>query len=224
MVRAILEGRKTQTRRVVKPQPVGKQRVVEGLAHVTRGMNPADDGSVWYVGDCADPGTEIRCPFGVPGDGLWVREAHITGWPCELGELQQFDEDGNELPKHCWYKATPDTDGGYISNLGERICVWHDENETQLDRIPWGSPLYMPRKHSRITLEVTGVRVERLNAISEEDARAEGCGILLNDDLDKSVGARAQDQFSRLWNSIHGEGSWAANPWVWVVEFRKVEA
>ena len=80
MVRAILEGRKTQTRRVVKPQPVGNQRIVEGAAHLTVGMNPADDGGVWYATDCVNPGTEIRCPYGVPGDRLWVRETFGYEW------------------------------------------------------------------------------------------------------------------------------------------------
>ena len=177
MVRAILDGRKTQTRRVVKPQPVGRQRVIEGLAHVTRGMNPADDGAVWYVGDCISSGVEIRCPFGSPGDRLWVKETWCRG--------RAF----------VFYRA--DCGGDPPSEYTD------DWNAPLVDR--WRPSIHMPRSASRLTLEVVSVRVERLADISEADAKAEGY-------------ASASEFLGAPWACSVGP-----NPWVWVVEFKRVE-
>lgn len=153
MVRAILDGRKTQTRRVVKPQPVGRQRVIEGLAHVTHGMNPADDGAVWYVGDCISAGVEIRCPFGSPGDRLWVRET----W--QVFEHEDLSVDALTL-RHV------------EGQLAGDVVFYADDPDEAVDR--WRPSIHMPRWASRITLEVVSVRVERLADISESDAKAEG--------------------------------------------------
>lgn len=168
MVRAILDGRKTQTRRVMKPQPDE-----DGLAKVINGP--------WV-----DTSERIyRCPFGVPGDRIWVRE---TFSPVP----------DHEEPAGCsaiLYAA--DGNGPYGK---------------------WVPSIHMPRWASRITLEITGVRVERLNDISECDAKAEGapteCCV---------IGDKHFLGFRSLWKSIYGDESWRSNPWVWVIEFKRIE-
>ena len=136
MIRAILEGRKTQTRRIVKPNCLSK-----------------------------------LSPYGRTGDRLWVRET---------------------------WGHNPEGPGYVYRSDGDFDMKFHGDR--------WRPSIHMPRWASRITLEVTGVRVERLQDINEEDALAEG----------------VEHAFRSLWESINGPGSWDANPWVWVVEFRRV--
>lgn len=195
MVRAILAGTKTQTRRIYKMRK-----------HPDCG--------------CEMAGTELRgerpdvihrmCPYGLPGDRLWVRE---TWQGPLLGEDQQdeFLRDGPErfqAPEFCVYRATDKLD-----------AVDMDGNE-----LGWRPSIHMPRWSSRITLEVTGVRVERLQEISEEDAKAEGAPFELGELERLILGAKAKYRsgFVRLWESINGPGSWEINPWVWVVEFQRL--
>ncbi len=133
----------------------------------------------------------VQCPFGTVGDRLWVREAwQAVDADCRVvsGRLEQ-----NQYP-NAFYKAD-----------GPNPCKWRPS-------------IHMPRWASRITLEITGVRVERLNDISEADAIAEGCQCA---GFPASLTNRGA--FAKLWQSINGDDSWAANPWVWVVEFRRVE-
>jgi hypothetical protein len=157
MVRAILEGRKTQTRRIVKPEHVAAYH---------------DDVPILFK----------RFPYGKPGDRLWVRET----WGM-------FEETHKCIPH---YRATHAT-----------------------DVVPrWRPSIHMPRWASRITLEVESVRVERLKECSDADALAEGCS-----SADMQSGDRLQDVYRRLWESINGPGSWEANPWVWVVEFKRIQ-
>jgi len=164
MVRAILEGRKTQTRRVVKPQP----------AHIP-GI-----GTVLNI----DTITGRACPYGNPGDRLWVREA----WAHRRWML------GDASPN-------PTT-------------VYRADGEDLKGCARWRPSIHMPRWASRIALEVVSVRVERLQDISEEDAKAEG--------IDWVIGYRSRiPLFSALWERINGLGSWNANHWVWVVEFKR---
>ena len=164
MVRATLDGRKTQTRRAIKPQP-GFQ-----------GNTPIE---------C------IHCPYGDPGDRLWVRETWAKG-----------------PQNHGWgeviYKAT-------FGAMMKPVC----EGFTK-----WKSPRFMPRKYSRITLEVTGVRVERLQDITHRDALAEGVSY----DVSKSDGAPLK-RFQVLWDSNNAKGGfgWDDNPWVWVIEFKAIQ-
>ena len=177
MVRAILDGSKTQTRRVWK-MPRGCMWY-EAMGGEREGWF-IDPGQPWWphVGEC-------RCPYGVPGDRLWVREA----WRRDI-----FDHE------KTLYRATH----------GDR---------TVFDK--WKPSIHMPRVRSRITLEVTGVRVERLQDISKADARAEG--VRSNADTLAETGyADARFAYRSLWETINGAGSWDANPWVWVVEFRKL--
>lgn len=174
MVRAILDGRKTQTRRIAK---LSHERSMKNP--VVRGKN----GEASYVG-CRL--AAMLCPFGQPGDRIWVREA----WTHESIDA----ENGSYSPD---YRATA--------------------NGQPLDG-RWRPSIHMPRWASRITLEITDVRVERLNSISEEDAKAEGapteCCV---------IGDKHFLGFRSLWKSIYGDDSWQANPWVWVIEFRRVD-
>lgn len=184
MVRAILGGTKTQTRRVVK-----------GAA--LEWLEP------WmFAPEFVAASENAMCPFGHSGDRLWVRET----WAC----LDSHTRPGSRLA----YRAnTPD---------GERVRV----------DAPWRPSIYMPRWASRITLEITGVRVERLQAISEADAQAEGCTQNHNGyfwggphaEYGRKQMPTAKAAFADLWDSINGPGSWDANPWVWCVEFRRLEA
>lgn len=176
MVRAILAGRKTQTRRICKPQP-------SASAHTT-----AADGTpmrAWW-----ETGKEINdCPYGFAGDRLWVRET----W-ANIGE-----------PKAPIYAYRADTEDG------ERVRV----------DAPWKPSIHMPRAACRLVLKVTDVRVERLQSISEADAMAEGTQ---EPSLLPITGARLTERsvFAALWESINGADSWAANPWVWAITFKRV--
>lgn len=164
MVKAILDGRKNQTRRVVKPQP--------------RAPKATYDAGIWS--DTNDPVTRyFGCPHGVPGDILWIREAFTT-LDCHHGQIA--------------YRAT---------------------DEAKITDAKWKPSIHMPRSASRITLEITGVRVERLREISMADVIAEGL-CLSTDKTDLS-------DFQNLWESINGPGSWALNPWVWCLTFQRIK-
>lgn len=181
MVRALLAGTKTQTRRVVKPLPITLNRDTNSLE--------VDDENI-ANGRFAK---QVPCPYGQPGDRLWVREAH---W---------------------WFKDEPDHETGYYP---PKLTVEDVEYRADGDdvRKVWRPSIFMPRWASRITLEVTSVRVERLQDISRGDAMAEGCPF-----PNLAQGDDPRRWYAHLWDEIHGEGSVEANPWVWVVEFRSVE-
>ncbi|MGQ3018758.1 hypothetical protein [Phenylobacterium sp.] len=191
MVRALLSGAKTQTRRIVK---------FDGLLDFEQGAD-----GVWQF-RTAGGVTAVRCPYGVPGDRLWVKE---TWRPFEA--FQPWDLD---IRYHADGELRTIKDGEF----GEGD--WTMPKHAARGNV---SPLFMPRFASRITLEITGVRVERLAAISEADAEAEG---VQEPTLVPSLGAfwSSRDGFARLWNHINGPSAWAANPWVWVVEFKRIEA
>jgi hypothetical protein len=209
MVRAILEGRKTQTRRAIK-SPSVKHPCFSLLSH-------DDVNDVWwpYYSDdgessVTDYGLEqpIECPHGQPGDRLWVREAFMY-----------------EPADYCWEASVS------IPCRPEVTTYRADADPNgEAKGVGWKPSIHMPRNLSRIDLEIVGVRVERLNDISEADAKAEG--VELADgfrDLWKGYAKghhdimhTAADSFASLWCSINGEGSWDANPWVWVVEFKRV--
>lgn len=196
MVRVILEGRKTQTRRVVKQQPVGGTTLVEW--NTTEKMFVPWN---WHTGGYPSggyrTGKPFACKYGVPGDRLWVRETY-----------RQFYTDG------AIYLADAGTHRLNASSEAEAKRMWPG----------WKPSIHMPRKYSRIDLEVTGVRVERLQVISEADAKAEG--VIRNewswDDGESPTTDR--DGFECVWVAINGRDSWDANPWVWVVEFKRSTA
>lgn len=204
MVRAILEGHKTVTRRPVKVQPRDRADI---------GSYGAGQPFIRHP----DPTKRNQaCPYGQPGDRLWVREtwqgplisdeeqaAHQSWWK----DLKKFQD-----PAHCAYRASGD-DNEYVDPDGDFHCKWKPS-------------IHMPRWASRILLEITGVRIERLQDISEEQAVAEGVHFDKRRWFTTDEGGPAfiwpQHAFEHLWRSINGADSWAANPWVWVVEFKRV--
>lgn len=205
MVRAISAGMKTQTRRLLEPRGLG----FIGCCCGGSAARWVAEGDRWHCGTCgggarltAKDVEYLRCPYGQPGDRLWVREA----WKAH----STFDHlPPRDLPQsHIWYLA----DSGYKAESRTRASM------------------HMPRWASRITLEITGVRVERLQEISETDAIAEGIektahglwSLYGQADVDGTYSPRAS--FRALWQSINGPESWEANPWLWVVEFKRLEA
>ena len=202
MVRAILDGRKTQTRRVVKLNAAGR---------VKEPGSPRN----WHLDD---PDAVLACPYGQPGERLWVRE---TFKAVASGEVKNGY---GEVRYGFAYQA----DGA--TRWQEHPTIIHDltgqppTGPMQFNPVPWKPSIHMPRKASRITLEISGVRVERLNDICELHAQKEGapllsCGYDAKADLSFASHVKG---FSNLWESINGHGSWEKNPWVWVIEFRRL--
>ncbi|MBJ9010644.1 ASCH domain-containing protein [Citrobacter koseri] len=209
MVRAILDGRKTQTRRIMKNQPAGDSADTPALIRNVVG------GFQWY-GHYGESSI-FNCPFGAVGDRIWVRETFQGPLVSEelLEEYRAYPEKF-ETPQYCEYAA----DGG----AKPEYCDLDDNL-----RHGWRPSIHMPRWASRILLEITDVRVERLNAIREEDAQAEGVTQLRGGFWQHYQPGWTQHQLSArgsfvtLWKSIYGEESWHSNPWVWVIEFKRVE-
>lgn len=189
MVRAILAGQKTQTRRPVKVQPHGAGSWVQ-------------HGDKWAFPN-VNPYCSARCPFGQPGDLLWVRETWSQIDDTEFGGDRWID-----------YRATPK----YPESSVHRPAGWDDEAENTPLR--WRPSIHMPRWASRILLRVTAVRVERVQGISERDAVAEGCTGGHGSIPGYQYAATPCEHFRWLWDRIYG--SWDANPWVWVIEFERV--
>jgi hypothetical protein len=202
MVRALLDGSKTQTRRIVKPQPIEKKHFVGGhsIPIPKRALMRNETGG--EVAVAADY-VHICCPYGQPGDRLWVRETWQGPLFDDMDACRAEPADFQK-PEFCEYAA----DGGpapeFMTMDDELVCRWRPS-------------IHMPRWASRITLEITGVRVEKLQDISNADCKAEG---VLPDHSDVFPHARA---YQTLWEQINGAGSWEANPWVWVVEFKRIE-
>jgi hypothetical protein len=202
MVNAILEGRKTQTRRIVKGIPDNAVQVkyygpyTDGLyASGSAPRTGLANSLGWFIpglGDlwpCNDS-ERIKCPYGKPGDRLWVRET----WNHSNFPFGPYEENCD-----VFYRAD------YFDDpLGPDLELSEDGI-----RRKWKPSIYMPRSASRITFEITSVRVERLKEISDADCKAEG-----------SVG---RVEYSLLWESINGTGSWDRNTWVWVLEFKRVD-
>jgi hypothetical protein len=193
MVNAIRNNNKTQTRRVIKPQ-FGKT-----WGYGIRNQDP-DYYSVHV--DIREPNGEwkwLRCPYGRRGDRLWVRETWAHDCPHCTDHLC-----GN--PDHIWYRAneTPLVADSFAGDAR------------------WRSPIHMPRWASRLTLEIVAVRVERLQDISDRDCVLEGCFIQTKLPDEKEYSFRGG--YRNLWNLINGKRyPWDSNPWVWVVEFKRLE-
>lgn len=199
MVRAILDGRKTQTRRVVKfPSDGGEQKYL--------GMN----GCGLHVFAPGGPGWggEMYCPYGQVGDRLWVRETWM-----ETCDRDTLEPNGKVIYRATWVGPGP------VKCDGDGFTVWNKDGTAAS---PWRPSIHMPRWASRLTLEITGVRVERLQDISEADTIAEGVQIDVIAGDDGFRCSNAKGCFQELWESINGQGSWDANPWVWVVGFKVV--
>lgn len=192
MVLALLAGTKAQTRRIVKPQPDQDAIITVGEIGTSRGAA--------YIRYPREGGitTRLPCPYGQPGDRLWVRETHL---PKASGTIYRADFSEFEA-----------------AGLGGMYGGWKPS-------------IFCKREHSRITLEITAVRVERLQDISGADAMAEGiisgffggeCEPGFSVDGLDSYDDSAVLMYKELWESINGEGSWDANPWVWIIEFKPV--
>lgn len=179
MVRAILDGHKTQTRRVIKMR--NGQLMGEGEL--------SSDGRTVMDFSRSFPYWEaLPCPYGKPGDRLWVRETYGHSWHHAQPRFvyRATDDDNEQVTRH------PDFDG-------------------------WKSSIYMPRRASRLTLQIKDVRVERIRDISGYDALAEGVTLseMLNGPADPTA------DFAPLWDAMHGKRGygWDVNPWVWVIDF-----
>lgn len=185
MVKAILAGRKTQTRRIIKATPIAA----------------GPKWSIWWdekmqaqIND--HQFAKLRCPYGVPDDRLWVRETF-----CD----HDFTLGGARL-----YRAN-----------GEFLEDWTKRG------LKWRPAIFMPRSWSRITLEVTGIRVERLQDMPWQDAIAEGIEpVMCCSGIECGCQGKPIDDptwaYRDLWDKINGKGSWESNPWIWVVSFKRI--
>lgn len=222
MVQAIREGRKTQTRRVVKGIPDNVTLHTYYGAYTDGRIGSAPRQAIahslgWFVPEAGDlwpcnDKDRLRCPYGQPGDRLWVKETYRTYKSLDV-----------LMPSRIEAGAGIEYAAGGSSILGR---------ETLYGTGKWRPSIFMPRKFSRILLEITRVRAERLQDISDEDLVAEGIKSL--EDYHEAVehasaigcgtGYIPKQIYERLWDSINGAGSWDANPWVWCVSFKRIES
>jgi hypothetical protein len=192
MVRAILDGRKTQTRRLMNPQPEIGMLIRGPVLYEPVVIRNGDERPGKPIFGCYDDDGEwgVRCPLGAPGDRLWVRESF---------EIESFGAGVAQIR----YKA--DEQRGPTAGVSDRKLP---------NRLGGVNSIHMPRHCSRLTLEVIDVRIERLQKITEKDAFAEGVH-LHTDDTTSPVRS-----FRTLWDSLYG--NWDDNRWVWVVEFKPI--
>lgn len=201
MVRAILDGRKTQTRRIMKPQPKTNENgdiwwpsnICQSMINIKEMMQ--NNEGVW-AGIAG-----IACPHGGVGDHLWVRETFCIVHDEQFGEENWID-----------YKATP--------KYSDKKPAGWDAEPNDPEALNWSPSIHMPRWASRITLEITDVRVERLQEASDDDFKAEGYP------LERELTGGSTDAFCwfrHLWDSVSKpECNFESNPWVWVIEFKRV--
>lgn len=217
MVRAVLEGRKAQTRRVIKPQPAEPP-----AGWYPDAYNHSEMWTFWgprgtpEQGRCTLP--LFKCPYGKPGDRLWVRENFNVIVHSDMTDEDRVSVTYRADNKPAMIQLDTDTEWEQAGRLKKH------------DTVP---SIHMPRWASRITLEIAAVRVERLQDISEIDSRAEGIEQVTdfrgewfcydNSNPNAGVFKEARTAFYDFWQSINGADSWDANPWVWVVEFKNVE-
>jgi len=244
MVRAILDGSKKQTRRIMKPQPEptpsdypGRaghwwpSNIVQSMVHVEQELQNKHGG---WGGFCPDV-----CPHGQIGDRLWVREAHqYYNWTDDGAPCIRYQADGGVA-----WPIVPGEKADEVEEIWADLSLpgnWDIDNHAR-DR-KWRPSIHMPRWASRVLLEIVSVRVERLQDISEVDAIAEGATHIRSKAWDREhfpewrylfeeavaagvkppIGPSPAQAYEKLWESINGAGSWDANPWVWVVEFKRV--
>ncbi|MCA6941361.1 hypothetical protein LF927_09205 [Pectobacterium polaris] len=212
MVRSIIDGSKTQTRRAVtfKPREKGLNLNFTGLqlGHYCTGVPSSgyvlrSRGGMGCWNDRTHP---AKCPYGEVGDRLWVREAfRVMGKATDVARLMYKASERNSFTEST---RTVPVD----------VCTKQSSQK-------WTPSIHMPRWASRILLEITDVRVERLNSISESDALAEGftSTVQLTESGDDYTGSYPSEKFSNTWQSIYGRESWDANPWVWVIVFKHIK-
>ena len=219
MVRAILDGTKSVTRRVIKPKPYAS---TDEFVHHEDGTWQ-EHGDLGMCNGCRGPhNAPIRCPFGVPGDKLYVRETWAPYRGCDE-PLKSFRSAtcARYAADNSVYLLGGDTPP---TKLDSYALAPH--REMPGGPWPWRPSIHMPKFASRITLEVTDVRVERVQDISEEDAKAEGVGAqphYFRGPEPCLQGSSYRDGFRDLWDSIAKPGErWAANPWVFAVSFKRL--
>ncbi len=216
MVRAILAGKKTQTRRVMKRQPESSPAMFDPSGgRLDSSLADLPCWAIWPApqadkdGSHADHGCKF--PYGRVGDRLWVKE---TWSPDHAAFYPNF-------PTVFRANGEMEIEGGKV--FSPEVKAWHP--------FRWRSPIHLPRRLSRLTLEIAGVKAERLNDISEEDAKAEGVVPSVEPPairaLRQAAGAKwvyagHLTEYRHLWETIHGADSWDANPWVWAIAFRVV--
>ena len=214
-IHGIQKDLKTQTRRVMYPQPKAPGPIEKY----------PDKMSLWHgAGGYGDP--LWRCPYGVPGDRLWVREVWARVEPSP-GVIEKFGMpiawrvQKEPLLLEYWRKRAIFL-ADFPDQLPEECGRGASDNK-------WRSPVSMPRWASRLLLEVTDIRVERVQEISAKDCQAEGINVyettrLVPPEAEKLGDAIYRDQFALLWDSINGtKNPWAANPWVWCISFRRID-
>lgn len=199
MIRAILDRRKTQTRRIVKPQPASLARQKTPWANMEELI--------------------AKCPYGMPGDRLWVREkwagAVADGVPC-ICYAADF---------HRWYPPFRE-DGFDYEKYPCDYANWAADLERGTEG-RWKPSIHMPRWASRITLEIVGVRVQRVQEISEVDAKAEGLEFMEPNRFAPPGGKEWMPHdaaFQSLWDFVNSPGAWERNDWVWAITFKVLEA
>lgn len=216
MVRALLAGTKTQTRRIIKPQPPIGVKVQ--FAPIYCGPDMENDPRpmlAWRIPGWMDVKTRL-CPYGQIGDQLWVRET----W-CRLTEIEPSP--GSEECQTKTYYAATETEPVMLCDGDGFSATRKDGGE----RSPWKPSIHMPRALSRISLEITDVRVQRLQEISEGDAKAEGCTETQitewrgRPDPSMKWGSH-RESYRKLWDEINGSGGWDLDPWVWALTLRRV--
>ncbi len=214
MVRAILEGRKTQTRRMLSPLQLKMIDVAAsiGECYQLESVHQHANSQSYY---------REWCPFGAVGDRLWVRETwgdvNLEGIPAIAyradGDVYSPMDDESFLDKDGAFKYDDPRVAKYC------FAAWYSDLISGTEG-NWRPAIHMPRWASRITLEITDVRVERLQGISEADAKAEG---IIPAAGGVEQGWQHRFNFRELWIGIYGEESWQHSPWVWVIEFKRVE-
>ena len=222
MVRAILDGRKTQTRRVVN---------FAKLSDIRSGrLFYSDTFKSWAIEENAPNKVHrldlVKCPYGEVGDRLWVREC----WAELMHTSPSSDKpelcEGDKLVEH----ATRNDDGRWnydgtvIAYRATSNIVFCDGDGFRTEKSLWRPSIQKKRERSRITLEISHIRVERLQDISEADAYLEGVSLYESNFHHYDCADPYRYHFSMLWDSINsGDRSWLANPWVWVIEFKRIE-
>lgn len=184
MVQAILDGRKSMTRRIIKGHGFDPNTMPY---HDAATYDDPKLGTQYYFKDEGFGYLGIKCPYGEQGDILWVRESFTPITPSKFNRNTSI-----------YYRA--------------------DAHPTKLKYFNWKPSIHMPRTAARIFLEITEIRVERLQAITRGDCMLEGCPF-----PNMADGPNPKDWFTELWNSIKGPDSWDANPWVWVITFRRID-
>jgi hypothetical protein len=235
MVRAILDGSKTQTRRIVKPGPMLKwfgaseririENVKDCLRVLDGGRTHNYSGLLASDSEYPEEGAvEVNCPFGLPGDRLWVRETFYRDsmwYPSRFSSVvRALALSPSGMLEAMDYRAT------HSCLAYEAGCPCNPDGDGK--RSEWRPSIHMPRWASRITLEIVSVRVERLQDISSADVLAEGLKFMCDGSAispleDGRVGGGPQSAFAYLWDSLNAKRApWSSNPWVWVVEFKRV--